>query len=196
MWRWSNSSVSRKKLNDLLRDVSKKDEDAFYEVALRLEPALLKVIGSVSQDFSSFHIDDVYSKTLEKIWEKSRTFRGLTEGEAWSWVRTIARNKAYDEIAKLDRHYKKNEQLVVIIDDDEDSYDHHALEAPEHYEQMESKDAMDAFLASLSSREREILEMRFKGFSQKEIAKRLSISEGLVSRIKGELLKRKEKLFS
>ncbi len=113
--------------------------------------------------------EDVTALAFERAYRRRRTF-DRRRGEERAWLFGIARNAALDEL-------RRRRRVGTLVTDPED-LGGVAPEDDEGAEVMLRRTAVQAALAGLSGREREIVALKFHaGLSNSELARVLGVSE-------------------
>ena len=111
--------------------------------------------------------EDVTALAFERAYRRRRTF-DRRRGEERAWLFGIARNAALDEL-------RRRRRVAALVTDPEDVV---AIDAGEGAEVTLRRTAVQAALAGLSAREREIVALKFHaGLSNAELARVLGVSE-------------------
>src|SRR6478672_10059709 len=111
--------------------------------------------------------EDVTELAFERAYRRRRTF-DRRRGEERAWLFGIARNAALDEL-------RRRRRVAALVTDPEDVV---AVDEGEGGEVTLRRTAVQAALAGLSAREREIVALKFHaGLSNPELARVLGVSE-------------------
>jgi RNA polymerase sigma factor (sigma-70 family) len=160
-----------RKVIDLLSCMRQNGDVSAWGELFKLEKDFL--ICYLFKQFDSINAkdaEDIVANTLLKVFEKAKTFRGSSDGEAKEWIRTILHNEAISSFRKF------RQEFTPHSEDGASSRDCH-------------RDVLiiKKFLKSLKERELEILKKSAAGFSSKEIASDLGLTPARVSEIKKEI---------
>lgn len=162
---------------ELLRNVSKKDEDAFkelYELThKRVFQYLYRLAGNKEM------AEDIMIDTYTEVWKSARKFRG--HSKVLTWITGIARNLAMNEFR---RSKMKEDEL-----DEDLAYTPDQLSG---YEQTEISQILKEALNRLPVNHREILDLVFlQEMKYEDISQIINIP---VSTVKTRVFYAKEKL--
>ncbi len=139
-------------------------QDQFAQFIGRTKKIILKAIGLHLHPELVDVIDDVVQETYLRAWKalEKDQFRG--EAEVTTWLYAIARNEA--------RRANKRFGHKAI----DPSYFDNTSSAEEEF----SPEVLQEFIGQLPKKYEAIFSLRLKGFTEDEIANRLSISKGTV----------------
>ena len=162
------------------------DREAFDKLFGEKFTSLLQcVIKETRLILDEMEAEGIVQQAFLKVCVKIKTYRGQTDGEAWSWIRTIARNKWRDFL----RQKKRYEQRLVSLNDEFCvrrliMFDDHAVDRI---------DWLESFVATLTIRERQILELMQDGVSQTIIAAQFGLCLPRITQIKQSIKKKAQK---
>ena len=148
----------------------------------RFEAIYRQYFGRVYRFFRSYGVaddeaQDLSQDTFKRIYESFDRYR---EG-GWSYIETVARNVLYNRV-RASKTAKRHGEIVEI-DDPNVAFDPPAPNEPDLAERQESE-RREALLAramgELSDGQREAMRLSMLGFSYKEIAKVLRITDDAV----------------
>lgn len=137
-------------------------------------PALEQLYNSMYSDVFAFTLSivrnqaaalDLTQDTFLQVYAGAKTF--LSSGNGRAWVLTVARNLALNHLKKQKRELTND--LPVYLDTDGNPY-----------EQTEASLMLDTLFQKLDVVEREILMLKAKGYTHKEIASVVNKPEGTV----------------
>lgn len=148
------------------------DKEAFSELYDRFSGALFAVILSIVRDRDE--AEDTLQECFCSVWDHADQYDAC-RGKAVSWLMTIARNKAYDYVAKAKRRGKISER---VLDESVPAVDRDAfVQVATTEEAVAVRDA----LAGLPGDQREAIQMTFiNGMSQSEVAQALDQPLGTI----------------
>jgi len=173
---------------ELLRRVGQRDRQAFAQFYDRYSSVLFTTALRVLNDQEE--ASDVLQEIFIQIWDKAASYDPAL-GKPFSWVLTMARNRAIDRLRSLQRRYRFLEEVT------------HELDAPA--EQASAGDdvfgrekavLIRAAVEALPLEQRQAIELAFLGgLTQFEIAETLQQPLGTIkARIRRGLLKLRERL--
>lgn len=153
------------------------DRDAFSELYDRFACALLGTILTIVRDRAE--AEDTLQECFCSIWDHADQYH-VDRGKAVSWMMTIARNKAYDHVAKAQRrgqivHRVKEEDLEAKPAgiSTEDGFDVAVVN--------EERLAVSRALEDLPEDQRQAIQLAFlKGMTQLEVAESLGQPLGTI----------------
>lgn len=159
-------------LDKLAIKIARRDKRAFEQLYEQLRRIVFSVCLGVVKDRGV--AEELTQDTFVTVWQRSAEFRG--KGYK-TWVLTVARNKALNELRK-----RKKETPVDFMENE-------ALGGA-YVPDMDTGAALNAALAGLEERDRQIVLLRSGGMKAKEIARLLDVPRGTVSWRYAEALKR------
>ncbi len=169
-------------LNDLLEGCKRGDRKAQELLYNTLASRMLGVCMRYAKD--TFEAEDMLQMGFVKVFRKVSEFR--SDGSFEGWIRRIMVNTAIET-------YRKNKRMLKVVDIDE------VYDAPQSTFDMSGLEAKDLLklISQLSTGYKLVFNMYvIEGYSHKEIAEELGISEGAsksqLSRARGIL---KEKIL-
>lgn len=169
--------------------VAKHDEAVYTECFAYVFNRVTRWLHADSPRLDDATVADAAQHTMQQIWFKAATYRENTNNQAWRWITTIAKNKAIDlvriqkRLADLEPQYKQNKKIPEAL----------KSEGPNQEDEPEYNWAQ--FYSKLSLQEQRVMGLLAKGFSQKEIAQKLKISEPRVSQLITQLREKADKFF-
>lgn len=116
-------------------------------------------------------IDDVVQETYMRAFRHLSSGKFRNEAAVSSWLYTIARNESLRMARKLGREEEKMERLQ------EEAMVNEANDAPQYLHDMSMLENM---LEHIPLKYREVMLLRSRGVSEKEIAQQLGIRKGTV----------------
>lgn len=171
-----NASSDADRELQLMKRIKAKDADAlneFYDIYNQLLFGLILPIVKNKRE-----AEDALQEIFVKIWQKAHTF-DETRGNVYSWVITLARNKAIDRIRSKD--YNTQKKASVTIDDpsftlEGDNYD--PLETTIFSERAE---IVKKALAKIPKEQSQVIKIAYyQGMTQSDISEYLDIPLGTV----------------
>ena len=155
----------------LYAKVKNKDRIAFETLYDRYEKLLYSFAFRYTND--SALTEEVIQDVFLKLWNGTNEYDG-SKGKFSSWLLTITRNKAIDEIRKRKRHTHDEMLEKDLLDQDE------AL-VEETAEWNEQKSILKRAMDSLKAEQQQIIDLfYFKGLSQQKIADQCELPLGTV----------------
>ncbi|MDA3899200.1 MAG: sigma-70 family RNA polymerase sigma factor [Spirochaetes bacterium] len=147
-------------------------EKEFAEIVGATKKVVLSAIArQLPPEFHNL-IDDVAQETYIRAYRALVKNRFKGESQLSTWLYSIARNealrmlkKATQEEAKREKERKRREELLI---------------KQVGREVTEERDAYDYYISLLPDIQKEVVDLFLKGFSEKEMASRLSVARGTV----------------
>lgn len=170
----------RNSINSLIIKTAHRDNEAFEELYL----AMRKPVYFYALRFCGNHsiAEDVMQDTFITVWSKSSSF--VPNGNGYSWILTIAKNKTLNIIKKEQKH-------VSLDEVDEEIYDDNYFTSA-----ISDNVLLGQLLRSLNSRESDIVILRHViGLTLTEIAKEKSIKRGTVFWLHNSAIKKMRKAY-
>ena len=154
---------------ELLEQVAdERDAEAFAILYGRYSRAVYSLVQRVLRDHHA--ADDASQEAFAAVWRAARGYK-RERGTASAWLFAIARNAAVDATRA---------RVPLVVGEAPDLADHGSLPETKAIAEMEAFEVHVA-VDSLPDREREVIELAYySGFSQTEIADRLSLPLGTV----------------
>lgn len=151
--------------------VRNKDRIAFETLYDRYEKLLYSFAFRFTND--SALTEEVIQDVFLKLWNGTNEY-DVSKGKFSSWLLTITRNRAIDEIRKRKRHTHED-----IIEKDAIVQDEVSVE--EKVEWNEQKSILHRAMSSLKDEQQQIIDLfYFKGLSQRKISDQCDIPLGTV----------------
>ena len=151
---------------DLFRRIAEGDESAFRTVFHAYNRILYPYVLSVVK--TEADTQEIMQETFLKLWLKRDTLAGIENPGGWLY--TVADNNIKDHFKKEARYAKRLQKAGA---EDSDLSDIH-----EQFDSREIKDLIREAVDKLPARRRQVFQMaRLEGYSRKEIAETLGISE-------------------
>lgn len=117
---------------------------------------------------------DLRQIVVARAWEVRNAFRGTTQSEFLSWIRSLAWSAALDLWRKQGRRARLFDRVAEFI----------PKVAPSAESRVETEDFVNWLLAGLTDRERKVLTLRyFRGMSVGEAAAVMATTEEAVSQL-------------
>jgi RNA polymerase sigma factor (sigma-70 family) len=159
------------------------DSEAFDKLFAEKHKYLLQyVVQGTCHELDENEAKAIVQQVFFRVFQKKAAYRGQTDGEAWGWIRAIARNAWNDFF----RGEKKHKQHQVRFNDEICAgqltiFDDHPVD---------NSNWLESFVATLSPRERQILELMQDGNSQTKIAAQLGVCLPRITQIKQSIKKK------
>lgn len=155
----------------LYAKAANKDRIAFEQLYDRYEKLVYSFAYRITKDttLSEEIIQDVFMK----LWNGTNLY-DEKKGKFSSWLLTITRNKAIDEIRKRQRHTHEKviEKDSLVVDE---------ASTEQKIEQKEQREKIQQAMLNLKIEQQQIIELfYFKGLSQQKIADQCEIPLGTV----------------
>lgn len=165
---------NRAKIHDLLIRIKNSDLTAWAEL-FEIEAAILRrFILSKFDELSIEDNDDIVQEVLLKILNNIHAYRGVSEGEAIRWIRSITHHECIDL-------YRRNRWPVVELD--ESKPDKHQ-QKPEEVGEDDLTDArLIKLLPQLTRNEIRVLRYIAAGYKNHEMALAMGVSKARVTQI-------------
>lgn len=131
------------------------------------------VLSAIEKNLAErfFHsIDDVVQETYLRAYKALASGKFREESKLSTWLYTIAKNESYRMNQKLMREESKLEKITQQLKENETS-ESSVLEKP---------NLLIQYLKQIPEKYKTILQHYYDGFSEKEIAEKLSIKQGTV----------------
>jgi RNA polymerase sigma-70 factor (ECF subfamily) len=161
-------------------------QEAFDQLYAEKSPDLVRLVSWKSgYKLDNAESEGVVQQVFLQVFRKAASYRGTSDGEAWSWIGTIARNHIIDVIRQKEAFEKHQ------VDLDDETYAGGSVSFDELA--MEQKDWLERFLPLLSAREQLVLELLYEGVSHKEIAGRLGVCLPRVTQIKKSIQRKAQR---
>jgi RNA polymerase sigma-70 factor (ECF subfamily) len=156
---------SAESLSTIMRRVAQRDRQAFAALYQATSAKLYGVIVRITRRGAL--ADEVLQEVFVKIWDRAAEFDG-TRGSAITWMATIARNRALDEVRR---------KAPIAIEDSAEAQD--ATDGSEHpLDRQERSQALARVmecLEALDPDKRQILLLAYyRGMSREALGKRFS----------------------
>lgn len=180
---------SKEKGQELMNLVQNGDAKALRRIYGSYKNILFGLIVSMLKDREE--AEDCLQEVFTQLWEKADQF-DATKGNLYSFVVTMARNKAIDRIRS--KAYKDSKQEDHTISDFSLTPESDFNNPEEDLELTERANLVRSALQKLSSKEREVLKVAyFGGMSQTEISEKMDIPLGTVKyRMRQGMIKLKD----
>lgn len=163
-------------LSDHSNDSSK--EDSFQELFQQHYSLVVRKVLVIVKEQSL--AEDIAQEVFVKLYHTDRKTINNLQG----WLAKVSVNTAYNHIRTEKRHNARKDKQKMYENTDVDSTE-------DHYMLHEDIDEVHKTLMKLSQRDRDILIMKFSGYSYDEIAK----SKGIAKISIGTLLARAKQRF-
>ena len=162
-------------IEDVVRHAIDGDEDAWSALYLRLHPAVQLEIGRVIWGNSHLQNDppDVEQLVWSRIRNKLNQFEGGPRGSLEGWVRTLARNVAFDFVKSHPREEQKQLEELDSWRKKKTLHDDKKIPRRCHeylLQRLSTKD-IEQEVDLLTPNRREVFKMHVEGASGVEIAK-------------------------
>ena len=170
------SLAPRVKMTGLMERIVLRDDRALEELYERFSKALFSVILSIVKKKED--AEEILCEIFFQVWEKAPSY-DLGKGSVYTWLLTLARNRAIDKIRS--KSYKNQKQE----DDDIDEMDVFAgMNNPDPLDNIllsERAEIVKAALTRIPLEQKHVLEIAyFEGYTQSEIAERMALPVGTV----------------
>jgi RNA polymerase sigma factor (sigma-70 family) len=173
--------------HDLLSKYQGGDQEAYAKLFNdKYQDLLQSVIKETRTIFDEMEAEVIVNRALFKVYEKITTYRGQTDGEAWGWMRTIARNMWKDTLRQKVRYEKR---LVSL--NDEICAGHLVMADDQHVDNISWLERLNA---TLTPRERQVFRLLQDGVSQTIIAAQLGLCLPRITQIKHSIRKKAQTL--
>ena len=180
---------SKEKGQELMNRVQNGDAKALRQIYGSYKSILFGLIVSMLKDREE--AEDCLQEVFTQLWEKADRF-DASKGNLYSFIVTMARNKAIDRIRS--RAYKDSKQEDHTISDFSLTPESDFNNPEEDLELSERANLVRSALQKLSSKEREVLKVAYYGgMSQTEISEKMEIPLGTVKyRMRQGMIKLKD----
>lgn len=160
-------------LETLLAGVARHDRGAFASL---YEATAAKLYGIVFRILKRRDIaDDVLQEVYVRIWDRAGGF-DMSKGSPITWMATIARNKALDEVRRKSFPSSKTDsdaEVAEVVSEEKSP-----LAALEHHQEL---DRLRQCLDKLDVERREMVLLAYRdGFSRNELGRRFSRPVGTI----------------
>ena len=132
-----------------------------------------------------WEVEGVVQQAFLHVFRKVATYRGKTDGEAWSWINTITRNHTIDVIRQKNIYGKDTVRL------DDETCANQAIFFDE--QGIDQRSWLESFFSTLSPREQLLLNLLQDGVSHTEIAAQLGVCLPRITQIKKSIQKKAHK---
>lgn len=157
--------------DELIVLISEKNQKAFSYLYDNYSQALFGIINSIVGDIEES--EDVLQKTFLKIWNNFASY-DAAKGRLYTWMLNIARNLAIDTTRS--KHEKIKSKIHSTSDNVYKYESNLAVEDASH-----DMIGLKTILGSLKEEHKIIIDLAyFEGYTQEEIAKKLSMPLGTV----------------
>lgn len=169
---------------DLMKEIAKFESRALEELYERYSPLLYTLIKKISPDQKT--AEEILIDVFVIIWRKIHKFDFKT-GNVYSWIITLARNKAVDSL-------RRGNTSVNSMPRYDDSYeDYHILptftiemDSLDYRTAMSLKPKVEKSLAKLTDTQKYVLHLGYyEGYSIEEIADKLNVP---LETVRGKIL--------
>ncbi|MBD7908080.1 RNA polymerase sigma factor [Sporosarcina gallistercoris] len=148
-----------------------KDRSAFEILYDRYEKLIFSFAYRITQDREI--AEEVVQDVFVKLWNGTTTYQEQ-KGSFSSWLLTVTRNKAFDEIRRLKRH--DHEPML-----EKDALIEQLGDVEKTVEWSEQRNAIRNAVLELKQEQQEIIDLfYFKGLSQQKIADQCELPLGTV----------------
>jgi len=180
---------SKEKGQELMNRVQNGDAKALRQIYGSYKSILFGLIVSMLKDREE--AEDCLQEVFTQLWEKADRF-DASKGNLYSFIVTMARNKAIDRIRS--RAYKDSKQEDHTISDFSLTPESDFNNPEEDLELSERANLVRSALKKLNSKEREVLKVAYYGgMSQTEISEKMEIPLGTVKyRMRQGMIKLKD----
>lgn len=129
-------------------------------------------------------VEAIVQQAFLKIYMKIATYRGNTDGEAWGWINSIARNNWKDAL----RQKKRYDQRLISLNDELSTGGQE-----ESWQAFDEPDWLESVVSTLTEREKQVLELLQDGVPQTQIASQLGLCLPRITQIKQSIKKKVQK---
>lgn len=168
----------------LLAQFRNGDQEAFDRLFVEKQVSLLRFVKKDTHPLlDDMEVEAIVQQAFLKIYMKIATYRGNTDGEAWGWINTIARNNWKDAL----RQKKRYDQRLVSLNDELSTGQEESRQA------FDQPDWLESIVSTLTEREKQVLELLQDGVSQTQIASQLGLCLPRITQIKQSIKKKVQK---
>ncbi len=165
-----------KKLNELIEEYRKGDDDQFLLITERFSPVILKYVKLLYKDEREDTISELKLSLLEAI-HKIEYYSN--EGQCFIFLNSALKNRFFE----LYRKSKKKFDHEMLLDRDYDF-----CSAYNEYSDTELKEDLKKYLSYYNDKQRKILfSIHIEGKSNTEVASEYHVSRQYTNRIKNKL---------
>ncbi len=108
--------IGSNRINDLIKMAVAGDGNAFTALWDEYIASLRSLIKSWNKTLDDLYVDDICSRSFEKAFRQISSY-DPSKSQFFTWLRTIARNTAFDLLAEE----RRRRDLMVSMDDESDS---------------------------------------------------------------------------
>lgn len=156
---------------ELYQKIRTQDRDAFERLYDRFEKLVFSFAYRVTSDRTIS--EEVTQDVFLKLWNGQAVYQE-NKGKFSSWLLTMTRNKAIDELRRVKRH--AHEEML-----EKDALVEEVASTELEVEWKEKREEIQQAVSTLSSDQQEIVELfYFKGYSQQKIATECDLPLGTV----------------
>lgn len=178
----------------LLQQIVRRDQKALHALYAKYAGMLRSQIMRIVRcpDTTADVLQDIFAQ----IWEKADVF-DMKRGELVSWLSTIARNRAIDQVRRRQRHQTLSSSLTYF-EELRGKHSHYGDDPHLQFCRAEHKHTLEKAMGTLPQAQCAILQSAFfEGHSQSEIAQQHQLPLGTVkTRMRQGLLGLERKLRS
>jgi len=171
---------------DLVRRWQAGDEDAAAELFARYQGRLLPLVASHLNEKLGARLDadELVQSIFKSAFRVTRDGQPLFSDDTgfWKWLVTVALNKVFKRIER-ETAAKRDPDREISSPTDRDGFLAECLsQRPTTMQVVEVADLMENILQRLDEDQKQILLLRLEGYTQKEIARKLGVSDKTVQR--------------
>lgn len=160
----------------LIRRINTGDAEALAELYDLYKSLLFGMIISIVK--KQEEAEDLLQEVFMRIWEKAHTF-DQDRGNAYSWIVTLARNKAIDRVRS--KGYKTQQKTSTGIEEPEFTLEDDQYDPLETTIFSDRAELVKKALKEIPEEQREVIKIAYYGsMTQSEIAEHLDIPPGTV----------------